>query len=307
MVYTYRHRDITWIDLENPTQEEVRGIIETYEIDPLVANELLTPTVRPHVDLYENFIYLILHFPAHHTHTDKSHKTNIQEVDFIIGQDFIITTRYDNVDALHEFSKIFEVNSILDKSNMGEHAGFIFFYMMQHFYKIMVSRIDNVRALLADTEEQIFNGNEKNMVMELSRLNRLLLTYKESLILHKAMLESFEVAGRQFFPETFRYYLRGIIGEYFKVHNAMGSTKDYLNELRNTNDSLLTTKQNEIMKTLTILSFVVFPLSLIAGIFGMNSENMPLIGSPNDFSFIILLMLSLTVTMFIFFRNRKWL
>src|SRR5210317_1659031 len=120
MLTRYKHRNLTWIDLESPTQEEVRNIMSEFSINPLAAEELLTPTLKPKVDQYDNFIYLILHFPAFkHSHSEGQN----QEVDFIIGKDFLITTRYDTVDPIHKFSKVFEVNSILDRSDMGAHSG----------------------------------------------------------------------------------------------------------------------------------------------------------------------------------------
>ena len=308
MLYENKHKNVTWIDLENPTQDEVRGLVERYDIDPLVADELLVPSSRSHVDVYDNCLYLLLHFPQGHAHKNEVHQTrDVQEIDFVIGHDFIITTRYGAIDELHEFSKVFEVNSILDKSDMGNHAGYIFFYMIEYFYQIMHGKIENIRDTLGDIEDGIFEGKEKAMVYELAKINWLLLTFKESLLLHGEVLHSFEKAGLNFFGEPFKHHLKGITSQFDSVKRGLIGTKEYLDELRQTNDTLLATKQNEIMKTLTVMAFVVLPLSLIAGIFGMNAHNMPFIGDPNDFLIILLIMVSMALLMFIFFRHKKWL
>lgn len=306
-MYTYKHKKIFWYDLENPTQEEVRDLAEKYSIDLLTANELLSPTIRPRVDVFSNYMYLILHFPVAHSVDDRNYDRKIQEVDFIIGKNFIITTRYSSVDALLTFSKAFEVESILDKSDMTEHAGFIFFYMIQYLYRSLENRLENIKDRLLDIEHSIFEGKEKEMVKEISYINRLLLNYKESTNLHHEILESFQQAAPSLFGKSFSYYLNRILGEYHKVRRTMSSEKEYLDELRKTNDSLLTTKQNEIMKVLTILAFVTFPLSLVAGIFGMNTENIPIVGHPFDFTIILVFMVILTGIMFFWFRNKHWL
>jgi magnesium transporter len=306
MIKEHTHKKITWIDLDNPTQEEVKGLVNKFSIDALTANELLTPTLRPRVDYHSNYIYLILHFPDGNN-TQEGFDKKIEEVDFIIGKDFIITTRYTNVDAIMEFSKVFEVESILDKSNMSEHAGFVFFYMIQNLYKNLNNRLDNVRDVLGDIENQIFEGNERQMVQELSKLNRLLLNYKESTNLHQEILESFEVAGKKFFGADFEYHLRSITGEYYKVRSAMEGAKEYLNELRDTNDSLLSTKQNEVMKILTITNFIFLPLALLAGIFSMNTVSTPIVGQPNDFWILALSMAVIAGFLFLFFKLKKWL
>ncbi|NCS98652.1 hypothetical protein GW764_00515 [Candidatus Parcubacteria bacterium] len=306
MTKEHKYKKLTWIDLDNPTQDEVKDLAIKYDIDALTANELLTPTIRPRVDYHDNYIYLILHFP--NGHNDKSgFKKRIEEVDFVIGKDFIITTHYTSIDALLEFSKVFEVESILDKSNMTDHAGFVFFYMIQNLYKNLANRLEHVRDVLADIENNIFKGNERQMVQEVSKLNRLLLNYRESTDLHQEILESFEVAGKKFFGNDFEYHLRSITGEYYKVRSSMDSSKEYLNELRDTNDSLLSTKQNEVMKILTVTNFIFLPLALLAGIFGMNTISTPVVGHPNDFWILILSMTVIAVFLFLFFKVRKWL
>ena len=304
MISRYTHKGLTWVDVQSPTQEEVRALSEEFNIHPLAADELLAPTLRPKVDLYPNFIYLILHFPTISHKHDGGHD---QEVDFIIGKDFLITTHYGLIDPLHEFSKVFEVNSILDRGNMGEHAGFLLYYILKEFYKMLDTELDHINRDFIDIQSKIFSGKERSMVTAISQLNRDLLNFKQAVRPHKEVLESFELAGTKFFGEEFSYYLRTIIGEYFKVSSVLDGHRETILELRDTNDSLLTTKSNDIMKTLTIITFSMLPASLIVGIFGMNTTNTPLSADPNGF-WIILGVITVTVgSTYFFFKSRKWM
>lgn len=304
MLTKYTHRNVTWIDLESPTKEEVHKVMNEYSIHPTVAEELLMPTLKPKVDLYDNFIYLILHFPAFkHTHN----KQRNQEVDFVVGKNFIITTRYDTVDPLHQFSKIFETNSILNKDDIGAHAGFVFFFMLKKLYKALEYELEYINDALETIEEDIFTGHEKEMVISLSIVSRDLLNFRQALALHKEILESFEEAGIKFFGKDFAYQARSIVDDYYKINSVINTHSDSLNELRQTNDSLLSTKQNEVMKVLTIMAFVTFPLSLIASIFGMNTDFLPIVGYKNDFWIIMTIMLTFTISIFILFKYKKWL
>lgn len=304
MLTKYTNKNVTWIDLESPTKEEVHKIMDEYSIHPTVAEELLMPTLKPRVDLHDNFIYLILHFPAFkHTHSQQQN----QEVDFIIGKNFIITTRYDTIDPLHKFSKVFETNSILDKSNIGTHAGFVFFFMIKKLYKALEHELEYIDDALETIEEDIFEGREKEMVVSLSIVSRDLLNFKQAMRAHKEVLNSFDEVGIKFFGENFSYYIKSIIGEYYKINSIISSHNDSLGELRQTNDSLLSTKQNEVMKVLTIMAFVTFPLSLIASIFGMNTDFLPIVGFTNDFWIIMGIMVVFTISIFIVFKYKKWL
>ncbi len=304
MISRYTYKDLVWVDLESPTQEEARAIMEEFDIHPLTANELLVPTLRSKVDLYPDFIYLILHFPTiSHKHNGK----NEQEIDFVVGKKFLITTHYDLVDPLHEFSKVFEVHSILERSNIGDHAGYILFYIIKELYKMLNDELSYIQRDIAEIEPNIFGGKERKMVTSISRLNRDLLNFRQTILPHKEVLESFELACIKFFGQDFLYYLRNITGEYFKVSSALDGQRETLLELRNTNDSLLTTKTNDIMKTIAIISFITFPLSLIATIFGMNTHTLPIVGSQGDFWIIIGIMATITFVIFAYFKTKKWI
>lgn len=304
MISRRTYKDLVWIDLEAPTKEEVREVMEEYNLHPLVADELLSPTLRPKVDLYDNFIYLIMHFPAVYHVNGKS---GAQEIDFVIGKKFFITTHYELIDPLHKFSKVFEVNTILDKSNIGQHAGFLFFYIMKELYRTLAHELFYLDDQLEDIEERIFKGEEPAMVERISRVNRDLLNIRQAIRPHKEILDSFEVAGKKFFGEEFAYHLRAITGEYYKVFSVLEGNKETLLDLRDTNDSLLATKTNEIMKKLTIMSFIMFPLTLLAGVFGMNTIGTPLIGKPDDFLIVVIVMVVITVTMFTYFKRKGWM
>lgn len=303
MLTRYTYRKLTWIDLENPTPGEVRGLMEEYKIHPLVGEELLGPTVRPKVDLYDNCIYLILHFPTvTHSHNGETE----QEVDFIVGKDFLITVRYDTIDSLREFAKVFEMNSVLDKSNLGDHAGYLFFYIMRELYKNLGAELGTVTSRLKRIEDGIFNGNEGRMVRQISETNKLLLDFRESIRFHKDVLESFEAAGKRFFEEKFHYYLRSLIGEYYKVYNLLENQKETLVDLRETNDSLLTTKTNETMKALTIIAFLVLPIQLITQVFSMETW-LPVGSAPEDFLAVLAIMALLVALALIFLKSKRWI
>jgi magnesium transporter len=304
MIKKYTLNNLTWIDLFQPTQEEVLKLVEEYDIHPNVADELLVKTFKPLVESYKNIIYLILHFPAlKHSHNNEPN----QEVDFIIGKDFLITSRYEVVDSIHKFAKEFETSSILKKDIKIDNTSYIFMLIMKKLYASIGHELESIENSLEQTEDNIFKGKEKEMVKKLSFISRDLLNTKQATNTHRETLESLAVAGKDFFEDDFKKVMGEIMNDYGKVRHKIETSRESLIELRDTNNSLLYTKQNETMKILTIMAFVTFPLSLIASIFGMNTENMPVVGNPNDFWILVGIMGILTIIFFLFFKYKKWL
>ncbi|TSC58125.1 MAG: magnesium transporter [Parcubacteria group bacterium Greene0416_79] len=304
MITKRTYRQLIWIDLESPTQEEIRDIANAYGLHPLVVHELSAPTLKPKVDLYENFIYLILHFPKIRR---KNRGGGDEEVDFIVGRKFIITVRYTTSEALHVFAKMFEANAVLNKGSFGPHAGYIFFHLVSKLYESLLHELAAVNEALRGIENRIFRGEEKEMVRALSGVSRDLLDFKRSLSLHRDVLESFEMAGRKLLGDDFGFHLRTLIGDYYRVDNVLESNVAFLAELRETNNSLVSTKQNEIMKTLTILAFIALPATTVLSLFQIESASRPIVGTRFDFWILVLLLIAIALSLYSWFKHKKWL
>lgn len=299
----HTYKNLTWVDLESPRPEEVRAVMSEFDLHPLVAEELLTPSLRPKAEHYGNCLYVILHFPL----TAGGKDVGVREIDFVIGKHFIITTRYESLDPIHAFTRAFEASAVLGHHDLGEHAGYIFYYMVRNLYRAEEEEMEAIGKRLRTAEERIFGGHEKEMVSELSQVSRTVLVFKDALQSHREVLASLADLGRRFFGDSFAHHLRRIEGEYFRASASLAREREFLTELRETNNSLLTIKQNEVMKILTIMAFVTFPLSLISSIFGMNTEYLPIVGLPGDFWFVIGGMATLTLFFFVFFKRKHWL
>lgn len=303
MIYRHTQKGMVWVDLVHPTSEEIKEVSEEFSLSTAVVHELTSPSVKSRVELHKGYIYLILHFPVFkHSHSNESE----QEIDFIIGKDFLITARYDTIDALDKFSKVIEVNSILDRG-FGENAtGTVFFGIIQEIYESLFNELTYIENSLTKAERGIFSGQEREMVVALSELSRTLLNFKKSTDFHKEVLLSLQIFGEKIFDENFSYNVRQVLEEYYKVENSIKNNMSFVVELRETNNSLLSTKQNEIMKILTIMAFVTFPLTLIATVFSMDTVNNPIVGNPFDFWIVIGIMVLATLCFFVFFKIKKW-
>jgi magnesium transporter len=303
MIHTYTWNKETWVDIDHGTSEEIADTVNTYDIDPYVARELVSPTPKSRIEFHKEYIYLILHFPVFkHTHG----KENKQEIDFIIGKDFLLTAHYDTIDALHKMSKQFEVNEILSKKT--ESYGY---HVFGNLFKELYSSLGEELAYMEDwTEsitEEIFDGHEKEMVFEISEAIRTLLYFKKTTDSHKEILDFLRDGGNHIFGGSFSEEIESILLEYHRLRANLQSNLELLRELRETNNGLLTTKQTETMKTLTVFAFIGIPVTIITSMFGMNAEHMPFVSAPYGFYVVCGIMLVTGIIMYTIARFKKWL
>lgn len=290
--------------MQSPTREEVRELMERYSIHPMAAEELLIPTTRSKVDCYPDFIYLILHFPV----WKRQNKESTIEIDFIVGKDFVITSRYGSVDPLHKFSKMFEVNSVLDHNGLvGEHGGFTFYYMMREIYRSLSDELESIREAFEDIEKKTFTGHEKEMVFEISKISRELLSFRHATALHKEVLDSFTSASRSLFGADYDHYAEATTSEYIKVEKTIQSLYESLSEVRETNNALLEAKQNQNIMTLTGITLITTVIGVPIALFEINFKYAPIVGSTNDFWIFTGLITTVTIALAAILVHKKWL
>lgn len=303
MLKKQNYQAVTWVDSESPTKEEARTLMEEFELSPEVAQDILLPTFKDKILSHKDYIYLVLHFPAFkHTH-NKSHR---QEIDFVIGKKFIITNRYESIDAMEKYSKIFEVNSILDKNENIIGSGELFLAMIKTIYQSLADELDAINYLLTEAERKIYSGKEKEMVFELSKVGREIINFNHMINPHGNILESLKEQSTKILGHSFTIELDAVINEYYKITKILENVTQVLQELRETNNSLLSTKQNEIMKMLTVFTFFALPFTVITGFFQINTPNMPVVSAPNSWFIIVGIEVIIMAILFMIAKKKKW-
>lgn len=294
MITTQKMGVITWVDVLSPTNEEILQLQKNYGLNDEVTHDLMVPTLTPRTDECDKHLYTVLHFPA----SKHSHKETAQEVDFIVGKDYLITVRYDTIDSVYLLFKSFEVGGILANGNKFIHAYELFFVVVRKMYESVLDELSSMEDRFDGIEEAIFENREKEMVSAISRASRTLLDFKRTLIPHDEVLSNLQEAGDRQFGKEFSRGISIISKEYHRARSRIHDNIEALIELRETNNTLLSTKQNEIIKIFTILAFITFPLTLVIDIIEADREIM--------WTLIILVCVSVGA-MFFFFKRKKWL
>ena len=307
MITRHVRGKVTWVDLECPTPEELQSVMTEFDIDPRIEEEIVSPTPYPIVVTFPKYIYMILHFPT----AEVTGGAKNQEIDFIVGKNFLITARYEVIESIHNLQRVFEAEELIGMPVSDSTASELLERIMRRLYGAIRHETEHVAAILERIERDIFSHREREAVRNISEANRVLLRFDTTLGRHAESLEIFlaELQTPTYFGKSFATNAAHITAHRAHVAALVSSYRAVAAELRQTNDSLLNTSQNEVMKTLTVLTFITFPPVLIAGIFGMNIDagNMPIVAHPMSFPIVLLLMAFCSSLVFLFFRRKRWL
>lgn len=264
MKTTLQYNGITWIDITKPSRDEIVDLINTLHIDQVVAEELLVPTSIPKLDSYSEYIYLVTRFPRIRVDDGKiSGKPETDfEIDFVLTRNTLVTVHHDSIIEIHEAFKSLETIVALNNTIPDFHAGHLFVRVMRHFYATIAVQLRDINTVLEKAEFQIFEHREKEMVRVLSECGRRLVDLERSVQFHETVLRRFREITNTIFDADYAEYSNKLINEFHDLADILHSHKRILSELRHTNDSLLSQKTNEMIKVLTLISFLVLPVSI---------------------------------------------
>lgn len=303
MIESFQSGKLVWWNLKNPTVADLEEITRAHDVPVSLVSDALAPVPRNYAVAFDDTIKVALDFPVV-KRIDADHP---YEVKFLVRKQSLITFQYEEMEGLDRFKKQFEVLTALKKTSKKLTGYHLFFSLMNELYNTSSSKLDYVESNLSNIETDIFNENERQMVVEIAKANKRLISYRHTLLAHEDVLLELESLMVSLSYTEHESDVRNLHKSYQLLLHRANSLFETLNAIRAANDSMLNTKQNEAIKTLTIMAFITFPLTLFSSMFGMNTEASPIIGHPHDFWIIVAIMISVTVFFFGFFKYKKWI
>lgn len=303
---TLQTKSLEWHHILKPSQGDLKWLSGHFRLHPLVLEELGHVTLRPRVDRYDSYIYVILHFPIFN---EREKKTYPREVDFILTQDELITVTYEAIRPLDDFFKRCTRERSSAEAFASKTPAHLFFYILKELYTFALRELDHIQEHINEIEERVFSTEheEEALIEDLSFVRRDVIDFRRSLKPQQAALETLAIQGEILYGRNAKPFFQELLGEYQKVWNLVENSKEAIDALYDNNVAVLNIKQNESMRILSIMAFVTFPLVLFAQLFSMATVATPIIGSRYDFWIIVAIMILAAIGMFVFFKRKRWL
>jgi magnesium transporter len=296
---------ISWINIQKPNKQDLNFLKKKFNIHPVVLDDLIDPGYRPKVEHYKDYLFMIFYYPVY----DREKRTTTpQELNIIATKDTLITSHYQSIPPLKTLFNNCKNNKLARKTYMTESTGHLLYYILSGFWKTCLTKLDQINKRIYAIERSIFSGEEKKMVLEISLVKTDIINFWRIIQPQNEVLDSLSKEGLDFFGKNILPHFSDLSGTYDQVANRLSSHKEAILALEDTNQSLLSTRINEIIKVLTAFSVILLPLTLISSIWGMNFPvSLPFTYSPLGFWTIIIIMIVLAAGMISYFKKRRWL
>jgi magnesium transporter len=304
MIERFVNKGVTWLDVVHPTSDEIRTIFRECKLPASFADDLTSMTPRSEAKALNGAIKITLDFPI----VKRTDITHPHEVKFIATKKHLVTVRFEDIQAVHRFTKEFEVLSLLKDKNKKEADGaLLMIVMLSYLYQGLDEKLDYLESKTQDIEQGIQFDDEKDLLFEISAISRRIISFQHTISTHNQALKELANLLKANFGTVHEDKITQLIVSYQHLVHRAGSLLNSIRDLRQTNSDLLTAKQNEVMKIFTIMAFITFPLTLFTSMFGMNTEHTPLVSGQYGFWYILGIMTIISAGFFVYFRYKKWL
>src|SRR5919205_4113386 len=293
---------VIWVDMESPTAADERVLLDVFNFHPLTVEECRENRHYPKIEEFNDYIYFLLRGVTANTSPDRF---NTIELDGFLGPNYVITYHHEM------FRSINNVKQLLHTTPVACQRGAAFL-----LHQILDQVVDFYSPVLDDFDERI--DKLEDDIFTLKRPNNLILS--EIMDLKRSVLRLRRISGKQMdilhrmsrgefalIPEDMRPFYRDVYDHLVRVVDLAENYRDLISGSLEAYLSVVSNRLNEIMKVLTIFSAVMLPLTFIAGVYGMNFENMPELHSRYGYYAVWAIMALVAVGMLLFFKRRGWI
>jgi magnesium transporter len=293
---------LTWIHVDEPTSLEAAELAERFGFHELDVEDVLSKRQRPKIDEYPDYLFVVLHFPFY----DKAvQRLNAAELDVFLGPDFLITLP--NVE-LHPVTYLFrrcEEDEERRDELFSKGSGYLLYHVLDDLFDYCFPILDKIAYKLERIEDEMYEGRSEEVVRDISNAKQEIIAYRKIIKPERATLRALERYTQRFLPEELELYFDDLGDAAERIWDLLDNYKEVVEGLESTNESVISHRQNDVLRMLTIISVTMLPLTVITGAFGMNVLY-PGEGTEAAFWVILGGMVAVLVGMLAFFRFKRW-
>ncbi|MFN2628338.1 MAG: magnesium transporter CorA family protein [Gaiellaceae bacterium] len=296
---------LTWIHLDAPGVDSAQALAERFGWHPLDVEDVMSKRQRPKIDDYteEEYLFAVLHFPVY----DKAiQRLNAGELDVFLGPDYLVTLP---AVELHPVSRLFrrcEADEAFREQLFSKGSGRLLYEVLDDLFDYCFPILDKIGHKLERIEDDMFEGQSREVVRDISTVKQEIISYRKIIKPERSTLRLLERHTERFLPEALELYFDDIVDAAERIWDLLDNYKEVVEALEDTNESVISHQQNDVLRILTVFSVILLPLTLITGIFGMN-VHFPGFDTTEAWWAVVGGMVGTLVALLGFFRYKRWI
>jgi magnesium transporter len=302
---TVTENKVSWISIEDPTTEDIGHLRRYYPFHPLDLEDCLSDIERPKVDEYDDYLFIVMHFPVY---DPDQRVSRITELDVFIGSGYLITVHRGELKPLIDLFRECQRDERARVRHISKGAGQLLYGILDRTVDYIMRILARVGERIGEVEGRIFTEDMRSIVEEISVIRRDVIALRRIIKPQIAVISNLERKDRSFIREGMEVYFGDILDGFSRAWDELEDHREIIESLSATSESITSYRINETIRALTVISVLLLPLSVIAGIYGMNVKLPFAAAGQNPYAFygILVVMVAIIAGLLLFFRWKKW-
>ena len=294
---------VTWINIDGLHQVDIIEKIGKYfDVHPLLLEDILNTEQRPKMEDFDDYIFIVLRMLE--CKNEKNWILTSEQMSLIIGKNFVISFQESEGDIF---------DPVRDRIRNGKGKirkmgpDFLAYSLMDAIVDGYFIILEKLGEKIEDIEDELMTNPTPKTLKVIHRLKRDMIYLRKSVWPFREVISNLERGESKLIKETTSIYLKDIYDHTIQVIDTIESFRDMLSGMLDIYLSSISNRMNEIMKVLTIIATIFIPLTFLVGVYGMNFKYMPELELPWSYPALWFFMITLGVSMLVYFKKRKWI
>jgi magnesium transporter len=290
-----------WVDIEDPDNDILEDLLERrFGFHELAAEDSLSPNTLPKYDAFPEYDFFVFRAVDLNLREHGSRKYKLSA--FLSGE-FLFTVHNGQMQAIDDIHRRLPE----DKRILSNGPDYLLYELVDLMVDAHFPLLDHIEECVDDLQESIFQNARPSHLDELLHLKRDVNVLRRQSLPQRELLNLISRGDSQFIQKQHLIYFRDLYDHMFRISETIDSERDMMAGTMEAYLSVIANRTNEIMRVLTVLSTIMLPLTVIAGIYGMNFEHMPELHWLHGYPFALGLMAATAAVMLTWFWKKGWI
>lgn len=285
-----------WLDITDLTKEERSLLEKEFNLHPLTAEDLYNQGIRIKVEEFNDYLFCVFYG------IEKRQRVELMEIDFIIGDRFVITNHKGKIDTFEELKK--DTDRLTDLFKKG--PDFLFHRLLDLEVDNYFPILENIDDEIEKLEEEVAHRPRAELLQNILKLKRRITRIKKYTLPQREKTGFLTKNNYKHISKKALPYFRDVYDHTVRVADSVDNYREAVGNTYDVYMSAVSNNMNEVMKVLSIIATIALPLSVISGIYGTNFTTLPGAAYAHGFWAMLLGMGLLCFGMIGFFRRRGW-
>jgi magnesium transporter len=256
---------------------------------------------RPKMEDFDDYLFIVLKM---FHYDEKENETKTEQVSLILSTNYVISFQESEGDVFDPIRERMRTDRGRIRKMGADYLAYTLIDAIVDNYFMVLEKIGEK---IEDIEDELVKNPTPEVLQTIHRLKRELIFLRKSVWPLREVISRLERWESPLINKSIDIYLRDVYDHTIQVIDSLETFRDMLSGMLDIYLSSVSNRMNEVMKVLTIIATIFIPLTLIAGIYGMNFRYMPELDWVWGYPMVYVIMLAISAVMLMYFRRKKWL